>query len=592
VNNKLNFLPQIEGLRALAVISVLLFHLEISNFFEGGFLGVDIFFTISGFLITTLLLYEYDEYSSISLKNFYLRRIRRLLPALLFLVLIVLLISGWLLPEIFHNTFSDSIAAIFYVSNWWQIFSNQSYFDNIERPPLLQHLWSLSIEEQFYVLWPVLFLLILKNFNRQFLIIFSLIIAILSTFLMSYYSNIYDIPQNSDSSRVYFGTDTHSMSILMGVFTASLFHHYKLKFLSISSFYKSLFDIFAIFLLIFIIFIIQFRLESFSFLFRGGFLLFSIGISLIIFSTLISNRFLYSFLSLNFFQYIGSRSYGLYIWHWPIYSLVRPHFEIPSNSFIQGLIRLTITFIIAELSYRFIEQPIRNFNKFTRKNLYISFFIILLCVVIFTIYKNMMPNIHNHKSDILLESLSVDYIKDLNTNISLNCNSSNITGFGDSVLLGASNYLKKSFNNINIDAKVGRQSLDGLKSVQDYLLVNHPPDIAILHIGSNGYLTESHVKKMIELLHNSKLIIIINISAPRKWEESNNLLLKKLVSENSKTILLDWKSLSESDVRYLADDKVHMNHSGAKALSMKIESLINFYASNGALSQSNTSVCY
>ncbi|MFM8464548.1 MAG: acyltransferase family protein, partial [Burkholderiaceae bacterium] len=159
-------MPGLDGVRAIAVLAVLLYHLDLPGFFSAGFLGVDLFFVLSGFLITSQLLREHERDQAISLRDFYLRRARRLLPAVVALLLLCVLLVECFAPDAIRRTRIDALPAFFYVSNWWQIFSEQSYFEISGRPPLLQHLWSLAIEEQFYIFWPLALLAILRTGQR------------------------------------------------------------------------------------------------------------------------------------------------------------------------------------------------------------------------------------------------------------------------------------------------------------------------------------------------------------------------------------------------------------------------------------------
>ncbi len=158
-------MPGLDGLRALAVIAVLIYHAQYS-LLPGGFLGVEIFFVISGYLITSLLLKEWQQSGRINLPAFWLRRARRLLPAVFLLILTSLVVSVVFLPDEVANLRSDALASAAYVTNWYFIFSQQSYFEAVGRPSLLKHLWSLAIEEQFYVVWPVLLSLMLARLRR------------------------------------------------------------------------------------------------------------------------------------------------------------------------------------------------------------------------------------------------------------------------------------------------------------------------------------------------------------------------------------------------------------------------------------------
>src|SRR5829696_6902681 len=208
-STRLNYLPGLDGVRAMAVIAVLLYHADLGVY--GGYLGVESFFVLSGYLITTLLLLDIQNHGRVRLQTFWLRRARRLLPALFVMVAGSLAITAILLPDEFAALMRDAFAAIAYVTNWYLIASGQSYFDAAERPPLLQHLWSLAIEEQFYLIWPLLFAALMRFVRARGTLVLTLIIALGSAALMWW---LYD--PGADPSRIYYGTDTRSAGLLLG----------------------------------------------------------------------------------------------------------------------------------------------------------------------------------------------------------------------------------------------------------------------------------------------------------------------------------------------------------------------------------------
>ncbi|MBC8076537.1 MAG: acyltransferase, partial [Chloroflexales bacterium] len=205
----LPYTPGLDGLRAIAIVAVLLYHAGLSVW--GGFLGVEAFFVLSGYLITALLLAEWRERGTVSIGQFYLRRARRLLPALFLVIAATLAFALIALPDEAAGLFDDAAAAAFYVMNWFFVFSQQSYFDPLARPSLLQHLWSLAVEEQFYLVWPVLFIVGMRFLGRRGLLVATLIGAGASAWLMA---SLFQ--PDLDPSRVYYGTDTRAGGLLLG----------------------------------------------------------------------------------------------------------------------------------------------------------------------------------------------------------------------------------------------------------------------------------------------------------------------------------------------------------------------------------------
>ncbi len=209
-STKLGYQPSLDGLRVIAVTAVLLYHMELS-WIPGGFLGVEVFFVVSGFLITALLVEERHHTGEVSLRGFWTRRARRLLPAVYALLIIVPAVTLLFYRDAAGRLGGDVIAAFFYMSNWWQIFLNESYFAQAGRPPVLRHLWSLAVEEQFYIIFPALFLLLISRTGRNTTRNVLVGVAVASAVWMAI---LYD--PGTDPSRVYYGTDTRLSGLLLG----------------------------------------------------------------------------------------------------------------------------------------------------------------------------------------------------------------------------------------------------------------------------------------------------------------------------------------------------------------------------------------
>jgi peptidoglycan/LPS O-acetylase OafA/YrhL len=353
-DGSLPYLPGLDGLRALAVIGVLLYHADL-GWTPGGFLGVEVFFVISGYLITSLLLAEWNRRGSISFKAFWLRRARRLLPALFLVIASVLAFAIVFLPQEVAGLRGDALAAIGYVTNWYLIFSHKSYFEVIGRPPMLRHLWSLAIEEQFYLLFPLLFTAGMKLLRRRRMLFAVIAGAVASTALMAI---LYQ--PDVDPSRVYYGTDTRASALLIGVALAFLWAPEKLQgrptrrsapWLDVIGFgaLAALFGFYR-------------WLDEFQpFLCRGGFVSVALITSVLIAVAVHPRaRLLPRLLGQKVLRWIGQRSYGIYLWHWPVFMVTRPQLDVLITGLPLLILRLAVTVVIAELSYRFIEMPIRT----------------------------------------------------------------------------------------------------------------------------------------------------------------------------------------------------------------------------------------
>lgn len=371
----LPYLAGIDGLRAFAVAAVILYHAG-ASWLKGGFLGVEIFFAISGYLITSLLLAEWNQTQRVDLKAFWLRRARRLLPALYVLLITVLAVAVIFLPEEVASLRQDSTAAFFYVTNWYLIFTNRSYFELVGRPPLLQHLWSLAIEEQFYLLWPLTFafLMTLGRRLRPWIPVLLVVCGITASAL--WMGHIYRaevaLSPSYDPSRVYYGADTRAAALLIGALFAFLWAPKK----SQGRLDKLPMDLLGVAGLIVLLLCNMLIGESSPFLYQGGFALVSLATAVVVaavvhpkarllpkvleFTPHLTFRGKILKLSWLSLTWIGVRSYGIYLWHWPIFNVTRPQLDVPLDGLPLFVLRLVLTFVAADLSFRFVEDPIRR----------------------------------------------------------------------------------------------------------------------------------------------------------------------------------------------------------------------------------------
>jgi peptidoglycan/LPS O-acetylase OafA/YrhL len=586
-----DYLPGLEGLRAFAVLAVILYHLDIPGLFSSGFLGVDIFFTVSGFLITAQLIRQFQEDGTIAIGNFYLKRARRLFPAVLALLVFCVLVTDWIAKDAAWRTRSDVLPALFYFSNWWQIFSEQSYFEMSGRPALLQHLWSLAIEEQFYIVWPLLLLVILRYFRERGVLFIAAALALLSSAWMVYLSVRYGYPQSQDPSRIYLGTDTHTMGLFMGASLAAAWNPWQAHAVPRTHVAGAMTDFMGVTCLSALLWAMLFVTEYDRGLYQGGFFwicLFSIGL---VFAASQKGSALSAWMSIRPLTWLGKRSYGLYLWHWPVFALLRPEFELSDNAWIQATIRLALTLILTEISYQLVENPVRTGDVFRwpvakRYGLY-SFYLVGIASAVLTIQIRPAPVQNNsalvksiddeifqdddsaNKGEIATHQMRAACIRSVSNKFSVKSKPL-ITVLGDSVLLGASDHLAKKVEGLEIDAAIGRQGKDGLSRLRELKERNELADIVIIHLGTNGYLYESQVREVMKLLSNIPQVVFINVKAPRRWEKSNNDLLKSLSKEFTNVKLIDWRAIGQSHKEYFGKDHIHLTKKGVRAMTTEI----------------------
>ncbi len=351
---RLPYLPGLDGLRAMAVLAVLLYHADLP-WIPGGFLGVEVFFVISGYLITSLLLAEWDEHGRLNLKAFWLRRARRLLPALFLVIAAVLAFAVAFLPDEIAGLRGDTAAAIGYVTNWYLIFSHKSYFEAVGRPSLLRHLWSLAVEEQFYLIWPPLFALSLRLLRRKGTLFAALAGAAASALLMAV---LYQ--PEADPSRIYYGSDTRACGLLIGGALALIWAPWR-RPSQPGRARGVLLDLLGLGGLATVLGLFLWLDEFQPFLYQGGFAVVGLATAATIAAAVDPAAHLgTAWLGRRLLRWIGLRSYGIYLWHWPLFMVTRPQLDVSLEGWPLLALRLAATFVCAELSYRYIETPIRN----------------------------------------------------------------------------------------------------------------------------------------------------------------------------------------------------------------------------------------
>ncbi|MBA2713974.1 MAG: acyltransferase, partial [Rubrobacteraceae bacterium] len=374
---QLSYSPGLDGLRALAVIAVLLYHADLA-WIPGGFLGVEVFFVISGYLITALLLAEWRQRGSINLKNFWWRRARRLLPALYVLLIVTLTFAVVFLPGEVAGLRGDVLAAFGYVTNWFLIFGQESYFESVGRPSVLQHLWSLAVEEQFYLIWPIVLAVGLGMGATRLRTRRVLTVAIAGAAASAVAMALLYAP-GVDPSRIYYGTDTRATGLLCGVALAFLWspgdkyrlaedRHHRPWLPDRGRFRRRwgwtaplLLDVLGLAALGTLTWFFLHLGEFQPFLYRGGFALVALATVAAIMAVVHPFTHVGTLLLGSApLRWIGVRSYGIYLWHWPVFMVTRPDLDVPFGGLPLLALRLTVTVVLADLSYRFVETPIRR----------------------------------------------------------------------------------------------------------------------------------------------------------------------------------------------------------------------------------------
>lgn len=582
------YMPGLDGVRAVAVIAIIIYHLN-PQWLSGGFLGVDTFFVISGYLITSLLLTEYHNTGKIELMSFWLRRVKRLIPAVLFLVMGVIVLSLIFMPMEIQKVRADSIAAIFYVSNWWYIMQNVDYFEQFAVQPL-KHLWSLAIEEQFYLVFPIVLLSLLSFIRRlkSIRIIFLILLVISMIAMMVLY-----VP-NENVARVYFGTDTRIQTLLMGVLLALVWPPFQLK-AKVNRQMRTMIDTTGVVGLAILFICFKFVSETNSILYYGGFFLISTVTLLVIASSVHPSGYFAKFLGNKVFTFIGSRSYSLYLWHYPIIVLIHHQFvqgQIPPLVYV---VEILLMVLMAEFSYKFIEQPFRKegFNIFafnhlknwrSQKVLRTWLVIILLIPTLLVMVGSF--NRFAQKNSTRVTEVNTEEIDKLITQ-PLPLPQLEIDGFvvkgnkqkyaswkplliGDSVMVDIGDDFRSFVPKADINGKVGRQLVEATSlAKRQYQSYRDKNDIVVLELGTNGDFTEEQLNSLLEQFGEAD-IYLVNTRVPRSYESHVNQVLAKAAKKRANVTLVDWYSRSENHTEYFAPDGIHLQPPGVRALTNSI----------------------
>lgn len=563
----IRYIPAIDGLRAVAVIAVMLYHLGF-KWIPGGFLGVDLFFVISGYVITRLLLDSIQRSGGLDLKAFYIARIRRLLPPLLFMIVLTTIFVGAWAPDTMRRFLADTPFAIFGGMNWWLVFRETDYFESIGRPPLLQHTWSLGVEAQFYLVWPLILLLVLKYFGKNKIPGAALIIAAFSGIALLLVSLQIDAANDSQVSHVYFGTDTHSIGLFLGAALAVKWIPQNLNE-TVSKKAQDFIDGIGVFGLLGIIAAFLFVQESDPTLYKIAFPLAGIfGCAILTSIVHPASRFA-PILSSKPFVWIGERSYAIYLWHWVVFQVTRPNFDLDGSPWALYALRVLIVFALADISLRVVELPVRTglidywFKgmKYRTKRVRIRQRVGVLLIVVSACGLTATSALTAiAEGDRQLNELKQQLEQPVTTTP---LTQGGLWVTGDSVILGIRFELDSREEVGLINARVGRQAPELLEVIKNDKanMVGSP---IIFNLGNNNKLSEDQVAAIFAEVKDQPRVIVVNTAVPRSWRDENNELIAKYAAMYG-TRLIDWATISQGHPEYFGPDGVHLVPAGVRA---------------------------
>ena len=563
----IRYIPAIDGLRAVAVIAVMLYHLGF-KWIPGGFLGVDLFFVISGYVITRLLLDSIQRSGGLDLRAFYVARIRRLLPPLVFMIITTTIVVGLWAPDTMRRFLGDAPFALFGGMNWWLVFRHTDYFEAIGRPPLLQHTWSLGVEAQFYLLWPLILLLVLKYFGKNKIPGAALLIAAFSGIALLLVSLQVDAANSSQVSHVYFGTDTHSIGLFLGAALAVSWIPQNLQE-TVSKKAQDFIDGIGVFGLLGIIAAFLFVDETDPTLYKLAFPLAGIfGCAIITSIVHPASRFA-PILSSKPFVWIGERSYAIYLWHWVVFQVTRPDYDLEGSEWALYALRILIVFALADISLRLVELPVRTglidywFKgmKYRTKRVQLrqKAGVIFLVLSVATITATAATSAIA-KGDRQLAELK-EQLEQPTTTPEIKQGGLWVTG--DSVILGIRFELDTRQHIGLINARVGRQAPELLEVIQ-HDKANMQGATIVLNLGNNNKLTEDQVAAIFTAISDQPKIVVVNTAVPRGWRDENNALIAQYAAQNGAQ-LVDWAAISDGHPEYFGPDGVHLVPAGVRA---------------------------
>lgn len=621
-SGRLRYVPGLDGLRAVAVVAVFLYHAG-ASWLPGGFLGVEVFFVLSGYLITSLLIGEWDRDGRIDLRAFWTRRALRLLPAVALLLAVLLAFVSLHSQTDLAATREGAAAAAGYATNWYLIFHHQSYFESLGRPPLLQHLWSLAIEEQFYVAWPLAFGLLWRFLGRRGSLAAILVGGGASAALMAYLAH-----PGSDPSRVYYGTDTRAAGLLAGAALACLVQGRSA--FSSRGWRRWMPDVMFIAGAAGLAVGFAAMSETNSHLYRGGFLAVDLATVLVIAGVVLAGARGGPLLLGNaVLGWLGKRSYGIYLWHWPIVVLTGRGTDVPIDGFALFVVRVAATVGIAALSYRFVEWPVRHgaIERAWRRaragprprRRWLGFGWAATAAGALGLALSVagaeappppdylpsgsvhlhfeapppaptgFPSVLTTPAETTGLGWPPETVSVPETTVEAPTESpatalptaapeapaptprprvaprphGAVLAVGESVMLGAANELGRTLGSVDIDASTGRQVRQTIDLLEEYAAAGALPDTVVVQAGDNGRFSAGDFDRMMEVLAGVQRVVFVNLHADRDWIAGNNAVIAAGVGRYPNAVLVDWAGAT-AETPDLFWDGMHVRPAGAE----------------------------
>ncbi|WP_025156620.1 acyltransferase family protein [Leifsonia aquatica] len=611
----------LDGLRAFAVAVVLVYHL-FPGVLPGGFIGVDVFFVISGFLITSLLVRERRATGRIDLRRFWIRRARRLLPAIGLLVIVCSSVAFALGGDVLVGLPRQVLGAVTFSANWLSVAADSSYFAQ-GAPELFRNLWSLAVEEQFYLVWPLvlLALALLKPWWARFTIVLAAAVGSAVWMAVLY------VP-GEDPTRVYFGSDTHSFGLALGAALALLVLRMRPLDLDAG---ESRFQTFvrrwlpplgALSVVGLVVCAYAMTSDS-AFTYRGGLALVSLLSAIAIWAAITPRSSLGRTLDLAPLRFVGARSYGLYLWHWPVFVLACafvPDENEPVAALFVGLGSLAVTGAAASLSYRYLEQPIRThglrgafrrarvrmrLSRSTRvagiAGTVLAAVLVLLTVAAMVVaptataaqrmIEQGAASLHG-PGPVTATAPATPAPSSAHRRVPPDphpiAKGPEISAFGDSVMLASAPALQETYPGIAVDAVVSRQMSKAPEMIAAAASSGELRDVVVLGLGTNGSIAADSLQEVLDAIGPRRHLVLVNVQAPRSWTDGVNTTLDGFAAAHpGRVFVADWKKAIAEHLDLLADDQIHPGHRGGLVYAEALGAALHTLAEHSSVRPAN-----
>ncbi len=545
---------------------MLLYHGRVA-WAPGGFLGVDLFFVLSGYLITSLLLAEHRRLGGIGLVRFWAGRARRLLPAATLVIAVTVIVVAAFYRADLSRVRGDAVASLLYFNNWHQILASHSYFARFGRPSPLQHYWSLALEEQFYLVWPLLLAAALRRRRRGRLIALAAAVAAGSAVLMAVLYHA-----GADPTREYFGTDTRATALMFGALLAFVWPMGRMTAAPAPS-ARLVLDGVGLAGIGVLVLAIGTWHDYDSFLYRGGFVVIGVGAVAAIAAAAHPASHLARALGWRPLRWIGQRSYGIYLWHWPVMVFSRPGTDLRWDQWVLVPAQIALTLLLAELSYRFVEMPIRRGRAQQALRRWMDHrrpharlaalagglgLVALVLAGLALVPAPRAPGLHR-----TLASLAAEHkLPGAATAAGTGGASRSVLAVGASVMLAAGPQLEHRLH-ARVDAAVGRQPSQIIDRLAAYRASGLLPSRVVVQLGDNGPLADADSARLRRVLGGVRQVVLVNVREPASWQSEVNQKLTATVRAWPQATVADWWATSANPA--LLYDGAHPNDAGAVA---------------------------